>query len=149
MAARQRRMRGPGLAIALILLAGPAFAQIAPGPLRLPATALEQPCRRAAALKAVDRAKARAFFEDNFRPVRIARLGETQGFLTGYYEPIVDGSRMPTREFTVPMYRRPDDLISPGERKGETFPNRGPVFRRNGEGALVPYFDRGEIEDGA
>src|SRR5712691_7699258 len=196
MAARQRRMRGPGLAIALILLAGPALAQPPPGPLRLPdtalepiafgdldgwatddhtaafatfrascapiirrtraapderplAAALEQVCRRAAARANVDSVKAREFFEDNFRPVRIARLGDTQGFLTGYYEPIVDGSRVPTREFTVPMYRRPDDLISPGERKGETFPNRGPVFRRNGEGALVPYFDRGEIEDGA
>src|SRR5437016_12158712 len=44
------------------------------------ATALEHVCARAAALKNVDAAKARAFFEDNFRPVRIARLGETQGF---------------------------------------------------------------------
>src|SRR5215471_18082442 len=44
---------------------------------------------------------ARRFFEDNFRPVQITRLGEAQGFLTGYYEPIVEGSRFPNPEFHV------------------------------------------------
>ena len=96
------------------------------------AAALTQVCLRALALTAVDEAKARAFFEANFRPLRINRLGDTQGFLTGYYEPIVEGSRFPTREFTVPLYRRPADLVSPGERKAEAFPNRGPAFRRSG-----------------
>jgi membrane-bound lytic murein transglycosylase A len=113
------------------------------------AAALTQVCRRALALPAPDDAKARAFFEANFRPLRISRLGDAQGFVTGYYEPIVDGSRFPTREFTVPLYRRPPDLVSPGERKGESFPNRGPAFRRTNDGKLVPYYDRGEIEDGA
>ncbi len=37
--------------------------------------------------------EARAFFEQNFRPVRISPLGEPDGFLTGYYEPIVEGTR--------------------------------------------------------
>jgi membrane-bound lytic murein transglycosylase A len=113
------------------------------------AAALAPVCRRALALVHVDEAKARAFFETNFRPLRISRLGDTQGFVTGYYEPIVEGSRFPTREFTVPLYRRPDDLVAPGEHKGEAFPNRGPAFRRGQDGKLVPYYDRGEIEDGA
>jgi membrane-bound lytic murein transglycosylase A len=111
--------------------------------------ALAHVCRRALALSHVDEAKAREFFEQNFRPLRISRLGETQGFVTGYYEPIVEGSRFPTREFTVPLYRRPADLVAPGERKGEAFPNRGPASRRTQDGKLVPYYDRGEIEDGA
>ena len=113
------------------------------------AAALAPVCRRALALAHVDEAKAREFFEANFRPLRISRLGDTQGFVTGYYEPIVEGSRFPTREFTVPLYRRPDDLVAPGEHKGEAFPNRGPAFRRGQDGKLVPYYDRGEIEDGA
>jgi len=113
------------------------------------AAALAQVCRRAANLKNPDEAQARAFFEKNFVPVHIAKLGETDGFLTGYYEPVVDGSRFTTREFTVPMYRRPEDLVSPTERKGDSFPNRGPAFRRKLDGTLVPFFDRGEIEDGA
>ena len=194
MAARQRAMRGLVFASALIVGLGAAHAQPAPGPLRLPDTALEpltfadldgwaaddhaqavaafrascaplvrtrtpderplaaalmHVCRRALAHTPMDEAKAREFFETNFRPLRISRLGDTQGFVTGYYEPIVDGSRFPTREFTVPLYHRPGDLVAPGERKGEAFPNRGPAFRRTQDGKLVPYYDRGEIEDGA
>ena len=98
------------------------------------AAALAHVCRRALALSHLDEAKARAFFEEHFRPLRISRLGDTQGFVTGYYEPIVEGSRFPTREFTVPLYRRPDDLVAPGEHKGEAFPNRGPAFRRTQDG---------------
>src|SRR5712692_9711698 len=41
MAAWHRRLRGPGSAVALILLAGSALAEPAPGPLKLPDTALE------------------------------------------------------------------------------------------------------------
>jgi membrane-bound lytic murein transglycosylase A len=93
---------------------------------------------------------ARVFFEENFRPVRIAKLGERVGFLTGYYEPSVDGSRFPTREFTVPIYRRPNDLLpSSGDKSAHGFPNSGGAMRRRPDGSLVPYYTRAEIEDGA
>src|SRR5262249_5037426 len=113
------------------------------------AAALVPVCRHALALADVDETRARRVFEGAFRPVRVSRLGETQGFVPVYYEPFVEGSRCPTREFPVPLYRRPDDLVAPGEHKGEAFPNRGPAFRRTQDGKLVPYYDRGEIEDGA
>src|SRR6266567_9389935 len=73
-----------------------------------------RPFRTSAAsmgLRRPDLNTARTFFEQNFQPVRIARLGETQGFLTGYYEPIVQGSRFPNPEFHVPLYRRPPALV--------------------------------------
>jgi membrane-bound lytic murein transglycosylase A len=89
------------------------------------------------------------FFEANFVPVRIRKLGDPSGFLTGYYEPIVDGSRFPTREFAVPLYRRPHDLVAPGVAPGAPFPNTGQAFRQTPMGDLMPYYDRGEIEDGA
>ena len=94
---------------------------------------------------------ARAFFEENFRPVRIARLGEAQGFLTGYYEPIVQGSRFPNPEFHVPLYRRPRDLVAAGHKGGtDAFPNKGAqIGRRNENSEIVPYHDRGAIEAGA
>jgi membrane-bound lytic murein transglycosylase A len=112
--------------------------------------ALEGVCARAIKTGALDGADARAFFESNFLPIRIRKLGEAAGFLTGYYEPIVDGSRFPTREFTVPLYRRPRDLIAAGTTQpGGPFPNGGRAFRRGVDGELVPYYDRGEIEDGA
>src|SRR6516225_8773153 len=108
-------------------------------------------CRKASSLLLQDTQAARIFFEENFRPVRIARLGESQGLLTGYYEPIVQGSRFPNPEFHVPVYRRPHDLVVLGRRFGaHAFPNKGArIGRRNGKGELVPYYDRAAIEAGA
>jgi len=113
--------------------------------------ALWEVCRRAARVKPADAAAARAFFEDNFRPVRIARLGEQEGFLTGYFEPVVEGSRFPNPEFHVPLYRRPRDLEAVGHKPGgDNFPNKGVVVgRRNEKNEIVPYYDRGAIEEGA
>ena len=54
--------------------------------------ALWNVCRKAIDLQPKDSDTARTFFEQNFQPVRIARLGEVEGFLTGYFEPIVQGS---------------------------------------------------------
>jgi membrane-bound lytic murein transglycosylase A len=115
------------------------------------AQALAQVCRRAAGVGASDALKARAFFEANFQPVRIAGLGEVEGFLTGYYEPVVQGSRFPNPEFHVPIYRRPHDLVAAGHKSGtQAFPNKGALIgRRNENNRIVPYHDRGAIEDGA
>ena len=109
--------------------------------------ALEQVCARAIKAGPLKGAAAREFFEANFVPVRIRKLGEAAGFLTGYYEPIVDGSRFPTREFSVPLYRRPPDLTAPGLADGAAFPNTGKAFRRTAERRarplLRPRRDRG------
>jgi membrane-bound lytic murein transglycosylase A len=108
-------------------------------------------CQRARAAIPLDEDGARKFFEDNFRPLRITKLGDTEGFLTGYYEPIIDGSRVPTAEFTAPLYRRPPNLVVSGRRKlGDNFPSKGvTVGRRVGRRKIVPFYDRGEIEAGA
>jgi len=113
--------------------------------------ALGNVCRKAIALQPQDAHTARAFFEQNFQPVRIARLGEAVGLLTGYFEPIVAGSRFPNPEFPVPLYRRPRDLVAAGYKPGSTaFPNKGVrIGRRTGNNELVPYHDRGAIEAGA
>jgi len=113
--------------------------------------ALKGICGRAKAAIPLDEDGARKFFEDNFRPIRINKIGDTDGFLTGYYEPIIDGSRVPTGEFTAPLYRRPPNLVVAGRRKlGDAFPSKGvKVGRRVGRRKIVPYYDRGEIEDGA
>jgi membrane-bound lytic murein transglycosylase A len=115
------------------------------------ADALKGVCLRALAAVPLDEDGARKFFEANFSPVRIDKLGDTSGFLTGYYEPIIDGSRVPTGEFTAPLYRRPPNLVVSGQRKlGDNFPSKGAkVGRRVGRRKIVPYYDRGQIEDGA
>ncbi len=74
---------------------------------------LSAACEMAAELGGnVGRLSARRFFEVAFRPVRISRLGERDGFLTGYYEPEVEGRRKPGDGFTIPMYRQPAELVA-------------------------------------
>jgi membrane-bound lytic murein transglycosylase A len=113
--------------------------------------ALWNVCRDAIDLRPRDADTARAFFERNFQPVRIARLGEVAGLLTGYFEPIVAGSRFPSPEFHVPVYRRPRDLVAVGYNPASiAFPNKGVrIGRRTANNELVPYHDRGAIEAGA
>ena len=111
---------------------------------------LREPCRAARSREIADDAKARAFFESNFLPLQISRLGEDAGFVTGYYEPILDGSRTQTDVFNVPVYRRPSNLFVRGfTQDSPSLPNKGQVFRKIGRRKLVPYYDRAQIEDGA
>jgi membrane-bound lytic murein transglycosylase A len=81
--------------------------------------ALYDVCMRAlaaAAHSALDRAQARSFFEKNFRPVRIIPNGETNGFFTGYYETVIEGSRKRTAEYNVPIYRAPSGALASADR---------------------------------
>ena len=88
----------------------------------------------------------RAFFESYFTPVTV---GTGAGLNTGYFEPELAGSRAPSPNHLVPIYKRPSDLIEvdlglfSDSLKGRRI--RGRVDAN----ALVPYFDRGQIEDGA
>jgi membrane-bound lytic murein transglycosylase A len=114
---------------------------------------IEQPlstaCEMAAELGGnVGRLSARRFFEAAFRPVRISKLGERDGFLTGYYEPEVEGRRTPGDGFTIPMYAQPAELVARKQARMHGFPNRGKIGRRVGK-KLVEYHDRAAIEDGA
>jgi len=78
-------------------------------------------CDAASGIKVSDTRGARHFFEENFRPLIV----QAPGKFTGYFEPELRGSRVPSRIFTVPVYRRPPDL---GDRQ---------------------YYTRAEIEQGA
>jgi membrane-bound lytic murein transglycosylase A len=111
---------------------------------------LRDPCRDARSLELSDSAAAKAFFEDRFLPLKISRLGDSDGFVTGYYEPVIDGSRTQNEVYNVPVYRRPSNLFVRGFRQdAPNLPNKGPVYRKIGRRKLVPYYDRAEIEDGA
>jgi peptidoglycan lytic transglycosylase A len=111
---------------------------------------LREPCLQARAVDISDGAKAKAFFEQQFDPLQISRLGEDAGFVTGYYEPVIDGSRTKTDVYTVPVYRRPSNLFVRGyNQESVGLPNKGEVFRKIGRRKLVPYYDRAQIEDGA
>ena len=121
----------------------------APQDSRALSATLREPCRAARATEISDGANARTFFEQNFVPLEISRLGQDAGFVTGYYEPIIEGSRTENEVYNVPVYRRPSNLFMRGySQASPDLPNKGPVFRKIGRRKLVPYYDRGEIEDG-
>ena len=112
--------------------------------------ALQTVCRRALAAQPRNDETARAFFEQNFRPMRIAPLGESKGFLTGYYEPIVQGSRVANAEYNVPIYRTPPNLAlrTPQRKAASAAPNAS-GWRRFARRVTGFFYDRTAIEEGA
>ena len=94
------------------------------------------------------REAARAFFETHYSPHTIGGYSSS-GFVTGYYEPEVRGSRERTGVFQLPVYRRPDDLVTlvPDTYRAR-FNEQLTAMRRDGN-ELVPYYTREEIEAGA
>lgn len=108
-------------------------------------------CGAAQALAAqgpVGRDAARAFFEGHYTPYRVV-APKQPGRVTGYYEPEVEGAREPGPGFQVPVYGRPADLVAltPDEMRAR-FNDRLTAMRQTGDG-LVPYYTRGEIDQGA
>lgn len=88
-------------------------------------------------------ADVREAFEALLQPLAI----ETAGFLTGYYEPVVDGSPVRTAAFTAPVLPRPDDLVTlaPGETRFGLRAGYAAACRRP-DGTLETYPDRAELE---
>jgi membrane-bound lytic murein transglycosylase A len=71
------------------------------------------------------------------------RVGQGRAFMTGYYEPEIEGSRTPQPGY-APIYRTPPDLVRCTKPDGTT--GRG---RIDETGTCVLYYTRAEIEDGA
>ena len=72
-------------------------------------------------------------------PLQISRLGEDEGFVTGYYEPIIDGSRTRTDVYNVPVYRRPSNLFVRGfKQDSRTCPTRARCSARSAAASSCP-----------
>ena len=106
-------------------------------------------CARASALvtNKFTKVAATTFFRENFQPFRVFNADETaSGIVTGYYEPLLKGSRTRTNTFKYPIYAKPPDLIS--IELADVYADL--KFRRlRGrlvDNKLVPYYDRAEIE---
>ena len=111
------------------------------------ASALRRACEAARALPADDEAAARNFIETAFDAWSISAAdGATDGMVTGYYEPVLAGSRSRSERFRVPVYGVPADLVAV-ELEGVSTETKGLRLRGRVEGArLVPYWTRSEIE---
>jgi membrane-bound lytic murein transglycosylase A len=97
---------------------------------------------------------AKGFFLTQFVPYQITAwtknedksvTASTSGMMTGYYEPLLYGSRTKKKPYTVPLHGTPDDLITVD--LGELYPQiKGLRLRGRVEGQrLVPYGSRADL----
>lgn len=106
-------------------------------------------CKRASLLSTPSDQHAREFFEKHFSVKQVIPSADDkpEGLITGYYEPILNGSLKKTKRFQYPVYKRPDDLLIVElgglypELKGKRV--RARIDSRN---RVVPYFDRAAID---
>jgi membrane-bound lytic murein transglycosylase A len=91
------------------------------------------------------RAEAKAWFEAQFRPWALTQPdGAREGLVTGYYEPVVHGSRTRKPPYLTPVFGPPDDLIVVD--LAQLYPElkhlrlRGRLEGRR----LIPYYSRAE-----
>jgi membrane-bound lytic murein transglycosylase A len=107
-------------------------------------------CARAMELRSPGDEEARRFLEENFTPWRLANPdGTIEGLVTGYYEPLLRGSRAKATPYVFPVYGPPDDLLTID--LSATNPElRGMRLRGRVDGKrVVPYYSRAEIARGA
>jgi peptidoglycan lytic transglycosylase A len=142
----------PGFAADPVAAAWPAFAIGCRALLANPKTQSlwQTPCADSVHVDGANSDAVRAFFQSHFSPYRIAAQdGNDVGLVTGYYEPLLFGSRASTPQFAVPLYAPPDDLLT--IELSELYPElkdkrvRGRVDGKK----VVPYWSRAELERGA
>jgi membrane-bound lytic murein transglycosylase A len=106
-------------------------------------------CAAAAKVDKDDLMAQRTFYETWFTPYQVFNPdGTDTGLVTGYYEPLIKGSRKRSERFAYPIYAPPEDMLEVD--MGELFPQfRGQRVRGRLQGKrVVPYFNRAEIDAG-
>lgn len=104
-------------------------------------------CAAAQNMNNPDSAAIQAYFTQNFNVYRASNQdGTDTGLITGYYQPLLKGSRTKSAQYPHPIYRQPSDLVT--VELGELYPElkykrvRGKLVGNK----LVPYMTRAEIE---
>lgn len=88
-----------------------------------------------------------AYFKEYFSVYKTSNIdGTDTGMITGYYQPILKGSRSKSAQYPHPLYAAPNDLIT--VELDSVFPElkfkrvRGRLVGNK----LIPYYNRAEIE---
>jgi membrane-bound lytic murein transglycosylase A len=110
-------------------------------------------CTAAQSLDATSVKAVRGFFDRYFEPYAVVRqtgpLREDTGLLTGYYEPLLKGSRNASGKFVAPLYAPPADLLTID--LSSLYPElKGKRLRGRVQGnKVIPYYNRAELETAA
>lgn len=106
-------------------------------------------CADVARIDARDNNAIRRYFEQRFNVYRATNPdGSQSGLITGYYEPLLRGSRTPSAPNIYPLYAPPDDLLTV-DLSAVAPETKNMRLRGRLEGnKVVPYYSRAEIESG-
>ncbi len=107
----------------------------------------KQLCAIAEQIDPGDEAKIRSFIKTYFQPHEILGKGGSQeGLITGYYQPLLHGSRTASETFRYPIYERPDSLLK--IKLDSLYPElKGKRVRgRIDANSVVPFYSRAEID---
>jgi membrane-bound lytic murein transglycosylase A len=107
------------------------------------------PCTAAQTIAGDSSAAIRQYFESYFEPYKIVKrtgaMREDKGLITGYFEPLLHGSRTASARFVAPLYAPPPDLLT--VELASLYPElKGKRVRGRLEGnKVVPYYTRAEL----
>lgn len=109
-------------------------------------------CAAAKTLNKPNKQAIQAYFTQYFNVYSATNQdGTDTGLVTGYYEPVLKGSRNKSAQYAYPLYRQPNDLVT--VELGDTYPElkykrvRGKLLvDKEGRNKLVPYLTRAAIE---
>lgn len=106
----------------------------------------QEVCADAQQLSTVDGAGLRNFFESRFLPHQVRNPdGSVSGTVTGYYEPLLRGSRTRGGLFQTPLYGPPSDLLTVD--LGSVYPELKNMRLRGrlSGNKVLPYYTRAEL----
>ncbi|HRB20660.1 MAG TPA: murein transglycosylase A [Nitrosomonas sp.] len=109
-------------------------------------TLWQKSCKAATTLNNPDNATLAVFFSNNFTPYQIINKDNTEeGLVTGYYEPLLKGSRKPSQRYRFAIHAAPPQLLTIN--LGTTYSEIKDLrLRGRLEGnKILPYYTRAEI----
>lgn len=104
-------------------------------------------CNGARQLENASDLQLKNFFEEQFTPHKINGLkGSTTGMITGYYQPLLQGSYTQSERFYYPLYKKPSSLLKVPPSKNLLKVKDNRARGREYLGEIVAYYSRAEID---
>lgn len=104
-------------------------------------------CEAASQMSKPNSLAVQTYFKQYFNVFQATNLdGSDTGLITGYYQPLLKGSRFKSAKYPYPLYSRPDDLIT--VELASLYPELANkrIRGRLTDNKLIPYYNRAEIE---
>ena len=106
-------------------------------------------CKNAKLVNLDSNQEIKHFFFFFFIPYEVFQENRVEGLFTGYYLPLLHGSKKKTKRYNIPIYSLPEDLVTVDLGLfNDEWLHRRVIIRVKGQKAL-PYYSRKEIKSGA